>query len=117
MVFVEAGRGGVLMFTFEYTYEKPVDYQPAGGFGFREMPPEVDQVNYLPHINVPTLMIHGELDAILPKDTATGMLDLLGTSPEHKHIRFFPDGHDVFPRGDMLKESNGWFDRYLGPSG
>lgn len=42
------------------------------------------------------------------------MVALLGTPPAHKRYVLYEGGHNV-PRPDLIKETLGWLDRYLGP--
>ena len=88
-----------------------------GGFLGRHLP-EVDPVNFAPHISVPTLMINGEHDYAFPIETSQlPMFELLGTPPEHKVHSVYPGGHGMWghfghqARGEILE----WLDRYLGP--
>ena len=79
--------------------------------------PEVDGINYITRVTQPTLMLNGELDFFFPVESAQKpMFDLLGTPAEHKRRLTFPGGHSV-PRTEMIKETLGWLDRYLGPVG
>ena len=41
-----------------------------GGFYFFPVPPEIDQVNFAPHMKQPALMINGRHDYIFPNQTA-----------------------------------------------
>jgi len=76
--------------------------------------PEADPVNYLPRIGLPTLMINGRYDMLLPLDTSIRpMFDLLGTPPEHKELKLFDTDH-IPPRNEFIKETLAWLDRYLG---
>jgi eukaryotic-like serine/threonine-protein kinase len=77
--------------------------------------PEVNRLNYLPRVKLPTLMLNGRYDLIFPLEThVKPMFDLLGTAPEHKKLKVYDSDHFV-PRNGMIKEILGWLDRYLGP--
>jgi len=79
--------------------------------------PEADPVNYLPRVRLPTLMLNGRYDMIIPFDQAIQpMFDLLGTPPEHKELRVFDTDH-IPPRTEFIRATLEWLDRYLGPVG
>ena len=47
--------------------------------------PEVDQINYVTRVKIPTLMLNGRYDMLYPYETSSKpMFDLLGTPKEHK---------------------------------
>jgi formylglycine-generating enzyme required for sulfatase activity len=77
--------------------------------------PEAAQINYVPRVKIPTLMLNGEYDTFFPSDTSTmPMFDLLGTPDEHKELKMFKTDH-IPPRNEFIKETLAWLDRYLGP--
>lgn len=77
--------------------------------------PEVDPINYLPHIRIPVLMLDGRYDFIFPHETSQlPFYELLGTSPDQKKIILYDQGHAV-PNTERIKETLNWLDRYLGP--
>ena len=89
-----------------------------GGFWswpiFKEVP-EVDQINFAPHITIPTLMLNGRYDNFMPLDASQkSMFNLLGTQDTHKFHRLYEAGH-LLPRNEKIKEILDWLDRYLGP--
>ena len=87
----------------------------VAGMLFQPALPEVDQINYVPRVTQPTLMLNGEYDFFFPVETAQKpMFELLGTPPEHKQYKVYPGAHSV-PRTELLKETVAWLDRYLGP--
>ncbi|HET6218280.1 MAG TPA: protein kinase, partial [Acidobacteriaceae bacterium] len=87
----------------------------APGFFLQESLPEVDQVNFAPHVKAPVLMLNGRFDFIWPpRISQEPMFRLLGTPTEHKRRVVYDTGHDV-PRTEMIKESLNWLDKYLGP--
>ena len=60
-------------------------------------------------------MLNGMYDHFFPYETAIKpMFDLLGTAAEHKKNLPYQTGHTV-PRNELIKETNKWLDRYLGP--
>ncbi len=86
----------------------------APGFFLQERLPEVDQVNFAPHVKAPVLMLNGRFDFIWPpRISQEPMFRLLGTPTEHKRRVVYDTGHDV-PRTEMIKESLNWLDKYLG---
>jgi pimeloyl-ACP methyl ester carboxylesterase len=77
--------------------------------------PEVQTVNYVSRVTLPTLMLNGRYDLLFPLETKVKpMFDLLGTAPERKQLKVYESDHWV-PRNEMIKETLGWLDRYLGP--
>ena len=87
----------------------------APGFFLQERLPEVDQVNFAPHVKAPVLMLNGRFDFLWPpRISQEPMFRLLGTPTEHKRRVVYDTGHDV-PRTEMIKESLNWLDKYLGP--
>jgi len=84
----------------------------VAGLGFRGVRPEVDPVNYLPRIHIPTLMINGRYDFYFPIATSQiPMFKLLGTPPDQKrHV--IEDGSHFVPRIRLMKESLDWLDKY-----
>jgi predicted esterase len=79
------------------------------------IPPELDPVNYAPRVRVPTLMINGRWDFVLPYDTTQlPLFRLLGTDPAHKQHETFPGGHVPLRRHEIVGVVLRWLDRYLG---
>ncbi len=78
--------------------------------------PEVDPINYLPHIRVPVLMLNGKYDFFFPTETAQRpFYERLGTPPAEKKWVVYEGGHDV-PRPKLIAETLAWLDKYLGPA-
>ena len=85
------------------------------GLLFQRSLPEVESVNFLPHIKTPVLMLNGKYDFFFPYETAQlPFYKLLGTPKEHKELFVYDGGHTV-PRTSLIKETLAWLDRYLGP--
>jgi dienelactone hydrolase len=77
--------------------------------------PEVNAINYVSRVKVPTLMLNGRYDLIFPLERQVKPLfDLLGTPAADKKLLVYDSDHLV-PRNELIKETLGWFDRYLGP--
>jgi cephalosporin-C deacetylase-like acetyl esterase len=77
--------------------------------------PEIDQINYLPRIDIPVLMINGKYDHIFPLESSQRpMFELLGTSPDNKKQFIYEHGHHV-PWHIVIRETLDWLDEYLGP--
>jgi dipeptidyl aminopeptidase/acylaminoacyl peptidase len=76
--------------------------------------PEVDPFNFVSRVKIPVLMLNGTYDHYFPVETAQKpMFTLLGTPAEHKKWIVYDGGHFV-PRDQLVKETLGWLDRYLG---
>jgi dienelactone hydrolase len=80
-------------------------------------PREVDSWNFAPRYRVPTLMVNGKQDFILPYETNQKVLfNALGTPAADKKLITYEGGHsNPVTRPDLLGEIISWFDRYLGP--
>jgi len=76
---------------------------------------EATGFSYISRVKTPTLILDGKYDAFCPPKTSSEpMLDLLGTSPEHKKLILYETDH-IPPRAEFIKESLSWLDKYLGP--
>lgn len=80
--------------------------------------PEADPVNFLPRMKIPTLMVTGKYDTILPVELAQQPLfRKLGTATKDKRHVILPTGHGVQGpevRNQLAGEVLDWLDRYLG---
>jgi dienelactone hydrolase len=87
----------------------------VGGMEMNRALPEVDQLNYLPRVTQPILMLNGKHDMFFQLETSQKpMFDLLGTPVEQKKMIIYESGHLV-PRTEFVKETLNWLDQYLGP--
>jgi pimeloyl-ACP methyl ester carboxylesterase len=75
--------------------------------------PEVDPVNSLPRVRVPTLLFSGEFDPMVPRGNAERYFALLGTPPSEKRHVIAIGGHFI-PRPLVIRETLEWLDRHLG---
>ena len=88
----------------------------VGGMVMEKALPEVDQINYLPRVTQPVLMLNGAYDMYFPVETSQKpMFRLLGTPSDRKKMIVYPSGH-VVPANEFIKETLAWFDTYLGPT-
>ena len=88
----------------------------VGGMRMERALPEVDQINYLPRVTQPVLMLNGAYDMIFPVESAQKpMMRLLGTPQGQKKMVVYASGHLV-PPTELIKETLAWFDTYLGPT-
>jgi len=86
----------------------------VGGMVMDSCLPEVDQLNFLPRVKQPVLMLNGKHDLFFPVETSQKpMFNLLGTPAKDKKIKIYDAGHLV-PRTELIKESLSWYDTYLG---
>ena len=86
----------------------------VGGMEMHKALPEADQINFLPRIVQPVLMLNGKHDMFFPVETSQKpMFDFLGTPKENKKMIIYESGHLV-PRTDFVKETLLWYDKYLG---
>ena len=80
--------------------------------------PELDALNYVTRITLPTLMINGGSDLIFPLELGQKpYFAKLGTPPEHKRHVVLNGGHYIVgqQRSQVAREVLDWLDRYLGP--
>lgn len=90
----------------------------VGGFEPGKPPPEIDQINYVPRVKIPILMLNGRYDYDFPlEESARPMFRLLGTPEEHKDLVVFNSGHNIrsTSKNKLIKVTLDWLDRYLGP--
>src|SRR5262249_18463912 len=89
----------------------------SGGLQGATQPPEVDSWNFASTYHVPTLMVNGKQDFILPYETNQKLLfHALGTPEGDKKLLLFEGGHrNPETRPELVSEIIGWFDHYLGP--
>jgi dienelactone hydrolase len=82
------------------------------GFIFPMLEPEIDSINALPRVTVPTLLLNGEFDSV-PLENTQHFFALLGTQAADKKHVIAQGGH--FVRQDVLvRETLDWLDKYLG---
>jgi dienelactone hydrolase len=87
----------------------------VGGMAMQRALPEGDQINFLPRVYQPVLMLNGKYDMYFPVETSQmPMFNLLGTPAKDKKIIIYDTGHLV-PRTELIKETLAWYDKYLGP--
>jgi dienelactone hydrolase len=87
----------------------------AGGL-FTKVPPEMAGASFAPRSQVPTLMINGRDDFILPYELLQEPLYRLLGAPEgqKRHARL-EGGHIPPDRLAIIEEVLAWLDRHLGP--
>ncbi len=108
------GRFGGVVLSIEPRFRAAV--LTVAGFSFIRPQPEVDDINYMPRVRVPVLMMNGRYDNTFPLETAARpMYDMLGTPPDRKRLVIAGGVHYV-PRNILIREALDWFDRQLGPA-
>jgi eukaryotic-like serine/threonine-protein kinase len=87
------------------------------GLNSERLPPEIDEINFVPHVRIPILMLNGRYDFVHLLDSdQVPMFRLLGSPPGEKRHVLFETGH-AGPVQQYIKETLGWFEKYLGPAG
>jgi len=87
----------------------------GGLFIMLEDSPVIDAVNYAPRVKIPVLMVNGRLDEVLPVETSQlPLFRLLGSPADQKRHVLLNSGHGSPPRAEVLRETLGWYDKYLG---
>ena len=77
--------------------------------------PEIDEVNFIGRVKIPTLMLNGRYDTLNSLERCIKpAYDLLGTPAKDKKLILHETDH-IPPINDMIKETLAWLDRYLGP--
>jgi eukaryotic-like serine/threonine-protein kinase len=88
----------------------------GGGLGRTVISPEVDPLNFVPRIKVPTLMVNGDNDFQFPLQTSQlPEFRLLSLPADQKRHALFSGGHMPTQIHDVMREILDWFDRFLGP--
>jgi len=107
---------GGYMAPFALAIEKRIKVGICCTFGVQssESYPEYDQVNYLPRIKRPMLLMDGIYDQDFTIDQQQAFYDLLGTPVEHKKWCKYKSTHWI-PRNDLINESLSWLNKYFGP--
>jgi dienelactone hydrolase len=84
----------------------------VAGLDFERARPEVEPINFLPRIRIPTLMINGRYDFFFPLETSQiPMFRLLGTPADQKrHV--VEEGSHFVPRPRLIQEMLTWLDKY-----
>jgi formylglycine-generating enzyme required for sulfatase activity/dienelactone hydrolase len=76
--------------------------------------PEVDEINFLPRVKTPTLIMSGRYDNTFTLETAVlPYVRWLGVPPADLRHRIYPTLH-FLPRDEHIRETLDWFDKYLG---
>jgi dipeptidyl aminopeptidase/acylaminoacyl peptidase len=77
--------------------------------------PEVDEINYLPRNHIPTLLVAGKDDFIVPVETnQKPFFRMLGAAAKDKRYVQLNSGHMPAPISALVKVVTPWLDQYLG---
>jgi dienelactone hydrolase len=88
---------------------------PPPGGPLTSQIPLMDVSSHAARIRIPVLMINGRYDEVFPLETAQqSLFRVLGTAPADKRHVVLDFGHGSPPRAETLRETLGWFDKYLG---
>ena len=86
-----------------------------GGLAAEPRTPAVDELNFLPRVRVPVVMINGRYDHVFPVELSQKpFFERLGTPPGSKTYLTLAGGHSS-PRNELIQAVLGGLDRYLGP--
>jgi len=84
----------------------------VAGLPFERARPEVDPINFISRVKVPTLMLNGKYDFFFPPETSSRpMFRLLGTPPDQKRY-VLDEGSHFVPRTRLIQETLAWLDKY-----
>ncbi len=87
-----------------------------GGFFFEKFSPGVDPANFAPRLKIPVLMVNGRYDFTFPKSAQDPLFKMIGTPAAEKRHVVMESPHDVtVQHAELVKETLGWLDQYLGP--
>ncbi len=109
-----AEQGGIML-AIEKRFKAGILY--IGGFWIYNKPllPEIEPLNFPSRVTTPVLMLDGRNDDIYPyKMAQIPFYEFLRTPKEHKKHYVSNSWHFV-PRDELIKETLGWLDKYLGP--
>jgi class 3 adenylate cyclase/dienelactone hydrolase len=85
------------------------------GLSYSEENPFADQINYLPRVEIPMLLLGGRYDQwFIYDEMQVPFYNFLGTSDEHKKFIVYESTHFI-PRNELINESISWLDKYFGP--
>ena len=66
-------------------------------------------------VTIPVLMLNGRYDSNLTlQECVEPMFRLLGTPEKDKKLILYETDHFI-PRSELIRETLGWLDKYLGP--
>ena len=86
----------------------------AGGLDWVPVQPEIDALNFLTHVTVPTRMVNLSADFFYPLETLVKpFYKLLGGAPKDM-IVIEGAGHFT-PKKRIISETLDWFDRFPAP--
>jgi dienelactone hydrolase len=106
------GAAGPIALAVEKRFKAAVLW--SGGFPLSDALPEVDPMNYAPHVTTPVLMLNGRDDFLFPIESSQlPMFRLLSTAVEDKRRVLYDGGH-VFPFARVEKDTLEWLHKYLG---
>ena len=84
----------------------------VAGLPFEPARPEVDPINFISRVRIPTLMLNGKYDFFFPPETSSRpMFQLLGTPPDQKRY-VLDEGSHFVPRTLLIQETLSWLDKY-----
>ncbi len=75
---------------------------------------EFDQIDYIPHVEIPMLLLGGRYDPDFTMEQQQAFYDFLGTPKSDVKWMVYETTHWI-PRKDLINESLSWLDKYLGP--
>jgi len=117
LAYMGFSRGGALapvLLAVERRIKTAVLWIP--GLYSEPVQPEVDVINFLPRMTIPTLVLNGRYDYNFPDETsATPFFEKLGTPPDRKRRVLYDTGHNL-PQNEAVKETLDWLDKELGPA-
>ncbi|MCA1733791.1 MAG: SUMF1/EgtB/PvdO family nonheme iron enzyme, partial [Acidobacteria bacterium] len=107
---------GALATTLETRFRSSVLFGTGfyGAYFTPDRPPEIQPHNFLPRIEVPTLLVVGRYDFMIPLESAQKpFFDMIGTSKK-KHV-VFEGGHVPTEFNDVIREILAWTNQWMGP--
>jgi dienelactone hydrolase len=105
------GEMGAIMVPIEPRFKAAILY--VAGMIMQRSLPEVDAINYIGRLKIPTIMLNGKYDHFFPLvSSQIPMFKLMGTPKEDKKHYVYESGHFV-PRKEMINQSLSWLRKYL----
>jgi dienelactone hydrolase len=89
----------------------------CGGLNNYSKRPEYEELNFIPHIRIPILMINGKYDQIFTQPQQQAFFRLLGSPADQKKLVVLDMGHGLSTesRSQVTKVILDWLDLYFGP--
>jgi hypothetical protein len=76
--------------------------------------PVINPATYWPRVRQPVLAASGRNHHANKPELPEYLMPMLGTSADHKQLKFYDAPSWPLPRPELLRDTIDWLDRYLG---